>query len=1235
MTVEDALAFFAGSPEVVRSLAPLAAVGLGYLRLGQPVPTLSGGEAQRLKLAKRLAARGGGHCLFVFDEPTTGLHLEDVSRMLAAFDALLAAGHSVLVIEHHLDVIAAADWIIDLGPEGGSGGGRVVAKGRPEAIARRRRSHTGAALRAHLAGQEPGAASDAAASTAAGTLAVPAVPKIPAPAAAAPTTSAAPASATGTPATVMAPSSPAASPDRARTLTHPVAPTVPAAPAIPAPPTTPAPAAAAPTTSAAPASAAGTPATATAAASPAPPKPRARGAWISIRNAREHNLRGTNVEIPRERFTVVTGVSGSGKSTVAFDILFAEGQRRYLESLNAYARQFVQPAARPDVDAIFGIPPSVAIEQRTSRGGHKSTVGTMTEIHHFLRLLFVKLGTQHCPGCGIPIEPQTLDAIAARVLKRHRGREIEVFAPLVVARKGYYTELARWAAKRGHATLRVDGAPLPTDAWPRLDRYREHDVDLPLGRIMVRAKHEGALRVLLEDALGHGAGRVRVAECGGKGSGGSGGKDQSGADGKGQGGADGKDQSGAGGKGQGGTGGKSQGKSGGKGRSGSGDKDRGGSHGENGGKKGNGGIDGGGDGGESSETLYSTARACPGCGRSFDELDPRLFSWNSRHGWCPSCYGTGRELRGFGEDETGEEAHWAEAGDDEPARECRACAGRRLRPEALAVRYRSRSIADFGALDVATARGVLARIHPRGREAAIARDVLAELASRLDFLCEVGLGYLRLDRAAPTLSGGEAQRIRLAAQLGSNLRGVCYILDEPTIGLHARDNAMLLDTLRALRKKGNTVVVVEHDEETIRSAEHIIDLGPGAGVNGGQVVAQGSLKRILACPDSLTGRYLASPLAHPLPGVRSPERMRGGNAGAGADASRSRGAESPASGATVGTAALRSRVAESPAPYGAGASGASLSSTSEGASLTGKGRPSARSLRDSAGTESPASEERGRSMRETTAGAAASRSRNAGSPASKGQGRSVQEPHTREPERRLSIRSAGLNNLRDLDVDLPLERLVCVTGVSGSGKSSLVRGVLLANLATALRSRGRGGRRRWTGCREIQGFEAVGRVLEVDQTPIGKTPRSCPATYVGVWDHVRRLFAGATEARIRGYGPSRFSFNVAGGRCAACDGQGMQRMEMSFLPDVRVPCDACGGQRFTAETLDVPSSTSARRAARAAGGWSRRGRRRRSPVRTARIPGRRWRGSSTGGIPKPGRCPDKMNRPGNPGDSTR
>ncbi len=851
LTVREALAFFSVSPEVTRALEPLVAVGLGYLRLGQPVPTLSGGEAQRLKLAGRLAKPGAGDghgTLFVFDEPTTGLHLADVSVLLDAFDALVEAGHSLLVIEHHLDVIAAADWLVDLGPEGGDGGGQVVDAGTPADVAGRAAGHTGRALASHLGGTRP-------------------APR-----------------------------------RRAR---------------------------------------------------------RRRGAGaprVRVHNAREHNLKGVDITIPRDRFTVITGVSGSGKSTLAFDILFAEGQRRYLESLNAYARQFVEPASRADVDAVTGIPPTVAIEQRTSRGGRKSTVATLTELHHFLRLLFVRLGVQHCPDCDRPIEPRSRETIVAELMRR-RGRTVELLAPMVIARKGYYTDLAAWAAGKGVAELRVDGARLPTRDWPRLDRFREHDIDLPVGRVRVTPHNEGELAGLLDRALALGKGTVKV-------------------------------------------------------------------------------VDG------ARETLLSTLRACPGCGRSFEPPDPRLFSYNSRHGWCPRCYGTGVELQGFDGSQTGEERGWNEAYEGRE-RSCRDCGGGRLKPEALAVRYRGRSIAELSALPVSAARAFFEALRLRGREAAVARDLLAELRSRMAFLERVGLGYLGLDRAAPSLSGGEAQRLRLAAQLGSNLRGVCYILDEPTIGLHTRDNRMLLDTLTALGQRGNTVVVVEHDEDTIRAAQHVVDLGPGAGVHGGELVVQGSIAKVLRARRSLTGRYLARPLKHPLDGVAA------------------RGA----------------------------------------------------------------------------------------------------------PQRWLTVHGASRNNLRVRRVRVPLQRLVCVTGVSGSGKSSLVRDVLLGTLAGAL-SRRRG-KAPVIGCDALEGSGQVGRVLEVDQTPIGKTPRSCPATYVGFFDEIRRLFAQAPEARVRGYAPGRFSFNVPGGRCEACEGQGQLRIEMSFLPDVRMPCDACGGARFDDATLAV------------------------------------------------------------------
>ncbi len=899
MTVAEAVEFFAGDADVRRGLEPLAEVGLEYLRLGQPVPTLSGGEAQRLKLAGHLAVAGRNGSdgkngsepfsvktkrgrrnagparkngsepfLFLFDEPTTGLHFHDVAKLLGAFERLLAAGHSLLVIEHNLDVIRAADWIIDLGPEGGEAGGQLVAAGTPTEVMRNRASHTGRAL-----------ADDAAER---GRLAAAARLGV------------------------------ADSEDATQRL----------------------------------------------------PPPRREA--IVVHKAREHNLRDLDVEIPRERFTVVTGVSGSGKSTLAFDIVFAEGQRRYLESLNAYARQFVQPASRPDVDAIFGIPPTVAIEQRTSRGGRKSTVGTLTEIHHFLRLLYVKLGVQHCPDCDVPIEPQSADAIAARLLREYRGRAVQLLAPLVVARKGYYTDLAKWAAGKGYAELRVDGERLPTERWPRLDRFREHTIELPVATVPVAAAAERELRAALGRALDFGKGVVHVLESGSR--------------------------------------------------------------------------------RDAAVRVFSTRRACPSCGRSFAEPDPRLFSYNSKHGWCEACFGTGVALEGFDDEQSGEEPWWNEwfAGE---AAACPSCAGGRLNPVALSVRFRDRSIAELAALPVDAARRFFARLALRGREGEIARDILTEIGARLAFLNEVGLGYLALDRAAPTLSGGEAQRIRLAAQLGSNLRGVCYVLDEPTIGLHPRDNRILLDALARLREKGNTLVVVEHDEDTIRRADHLIDLGPEAGTRGGRLVGEGSIADLIAAPESQTGRFLAEPLRHPFIERRA------------------------------------------------------------------------------VGRATPA----------------------------------------------LTVRKARLHNLRSVDVRLPLERLTVVTGVSGSGKSTFARDVLYANLqvhTADLKSR----RRRaapWLGCSGIDGIELIKRVLEVDQTPIGKTPRSCPATYVGFWDDIRRLYAATTEARVRGYGAGRFSFNTAGGRCEVCEGQGLRTVEMSFLPDVKVTCDACGGRRFDAETLAI------------------------------------------------------------------
>jgi excinuclease ABC subunit A len=918
LTVSEAIQFFAQIGEEKNLSEPLKVldeVGLGYLRLGQPLNTLSGGESQRLKLVRHLAethnaqrptpnmqhltdGQSANGDLFIFDEPTTGLHFDDVAMLLRLFQRLVDRRHSIVVIEHNLEVIKCADWVIDLGPEAGEDGGEVVAVGMPEEIARAEKSHTGKFLRRVF-------------------------PKSLKPLHVIPSREdgEGPHKITG---------------ELERSFTY-----------------------------------AQDDGVELARAAETAPRFRANGrnGTISIHGAREHNLKDIDVKIPRDQMVVITGLSGSGKSTLAFDILFAEGQRRFLDSMSPYARQFVEQLEKPDVDLVEGLPPSVAIEQRVTRGGGKSTVATVTEVYHFLRLLFAKTGTQFCPDCDMPVEKQSVAAIVKQVESAAKRGVLRVLAPLVKARKGFHTDVAHWAERQGFDTLYVDGKLIPVSQFRKLERFKEHTIDVVVG--VIDAKRVLKARSLTQRALEIGRGTARLLDS----------------------------------------------------------KNR--------------------------LIVVSTEMSCPSCGRAFEELDPRLFSFNSPHGACEECGGFGEiwdsDLQ-TGASDNGEsilenelaaerESEWI---DEDDARDCPSCRGSRLNAVARHVRVTGYAINDFTALSASEARKLMGKLRFRGAQKTIAGELLPEIQQRLRFMENVGLGYLVLGRSAKTLSGGESQRIRLAAQLGSNLRGVLYVLDEPTIGLHPRDNFRLLDTLAALRKKGNSLVIVEHDDETMRRADHVVDLGPRAGAHGGEVVVQGTLRDIERAKNSETGRCLKTPLCHPI-------------------------------------------------------------------------RKSRRSLRD--------------------------------------------------VENWIQVRGARVNNLKDVDVRFPIGRLSVITGISGSGKSTLMHEVLWPAVRDELEKRKRSGN--GDLFKLVSGAGEIEAVYEVDQSPIGKTSRSTPGTYIKVFDEIRNLYAQLPVSRVRGYSASRFSFNAEGGRCETCKGHGVIKLEMNFLPSSYVPCEDCRGRRYNPQTLEV------------------------------------------------------------------
>jgi excinuclease ABC subunit A len=1015
MDVQEALEHFKNIPKIKRLLQTLHDVGLDYIKLGQPSPTLSGGEAQRIKLARELGKRSTGKTVYILDEPTTGLHFEDINMLLKVLHGFVDAGNTVIVIEHNLDVIKTADWIIDLGPEGGAGGGTVVAAGTPEEVAACEASHTGQALRAVLGLKAEGGRRKA----------------------------------------------------ERKKLHHSITPSLHSAP------------------------------------------PNGRNGdttQITIRGAAQHNLQHLDLTVPRDKLSVFCGPSGSGKSSLAMDTLYAEGQRRYVESLSAYARQFLGQMPKPRVEHIHGLSPAIAIEQKAPGTTPRSTVGTVTEIYDYLRILYARLGTLYCPDCQIPVETQTTDEVIAKILAHPEDTKLIILAPQEVQVGQKYEELWPRLQGMGFLRVRIDGETHRLEEVPEIDRRRKHNVEIVVDRVTVNEKSRSRIADSVETAFDLGRGELRVAHV------------------------------------------------------------------------------------DSAKTetdwtvdRYSLHYACQQCGRSFEELTPHNFSFNSPLGWCEACEGIGTEqgtnlaaliadpkkplceaalaawpdprsnalfaamlemlaaelnipldvpyekldpaqqraiLYGTGD-------RWFEVGAqrsavggrrsakpltthhspltthqlrfqykglypaiEEAARvsyayrqkltdligevPCSRCGGSRLREDAAAVRFQGKTLQQACELPLNDALAFLRNVTLNKTDKKIAGDLLTEATSRLSFLVDVGLHYLSMSRTLPSLSGGEMQRIRLAGQIGRALTGVLYVLDEPTIGLHPRDNDRLLQALYRLRDLGNTLVLVEHDREVLDASDRLYDFGPGAGRFGGTITGEGTPKQLRRSKSSLTGQYLAGKKEIAIPKTRRMDSIEGSRA------------EGPGSRA-------RSQSADS--------SGPRLSTLDP--------RPS--------------------------------------------------------PDGWLELLGAKQHNLRDVDLRIPLGTFTCVTGVSGSGKSSLIEDTLARAVAKILHRSGANP----APYDELLGIERINKVIIVDQQPLGSTPASNPATYTGVFDHIRELFCRLPDAKVRGYRPARFSFNRPGGRCDDCEGNGQKCIEMHFLPDVWVECETCRGKRYNRETLDV------------------------------------------------------------------